>query len=482
MAGRPRNAAGLTAQGRGGSERGRGAWFARHRAGKGMELARTLLLLLGVLWLAVGILPPVSPGRLAAAAGRLTATATASASANPTAPASVAATATPADAGSSKTLPTGTPTQPLPQSSEALLGLSPWSRPASYPLALRPRSGLYVPSADWIGRLVLPGPAELADPAAPRGDWVWIELEQAPEARQELIGRRLRLRWAEDPALQRLVAAVTTEIRFGENARLAASQGNVVPQRLNGRAAVGPLQSLAGARPADDVIVRLEGLTLVPPESGSRALGATGAVAGLVGSGQAGSGQAGPEQAGPPLTGSGDAASPELRIARPPVQVSGRWQGLVRFEKPLAPGAEGELWRVRHFNRASGGFDGAEETIRVPQLPRNRYGRWMFDPSGLAASPLNREGWLIQGAPAADGLFTVQAIEPRLLLTPLPQRRIEGTTAGLAFLQRGSWSAPQLQRGTLHSTALVPDGVRPPPLQIGERALLMHLFGGIGGA
>ncbi|MFM9103008.1 MAG: type II CAAX prenyl endopeptidase Rce1 family protein, partial [Cyanobium sp.] len=33
-----------------------------------------------------------------------------------------------------------------------------------------------------------------------------------------------------------------------------------------------------------------------------------------------------------------------------------------------------------------------------------------------------------------------------------------------------------------HSTALVPDGVRPPPLQIGERALRMHLFGGIGGS
>ena len=431
------------------------------------------MLLLGALWLAAGILPPVPPGRMAAAA---TATATDTSA-----------------AASAALLHTGTPTQPLPQSSEALIGRSPWSRPTSYPLALRPRSGLYVPSADWIGRLVLPGPAELADHAAPRGDWVWIELEQAPEGRQGLIGRRLRLRWAEDPALQRLVAAVTTDIRFGENARLAASQGNVVPQRLNGRAAVGPLQSLAGARPADDVIVRLEGLTLVPPGGGSSAQDATAAMAGQAGS--------------------GDAGSPQLRISRPPVQIRGRWQGLVRFEAPLEPvsarvagsaggaggherpealhaghaaiaaaGAEADLWRVRHFNRASGGFDGALETIRLPRLPRNRYGRRMFDPSGMATSPLNSQGWLIQGAPAADGLFTVQAIEPRLLLTPRPQRRIDGTDAALAFLQRGSWSPPQLQRGTLHSTALVPDGVRPPPLQPGDRALLMHLFGGIGGA
>ncbi|MEB3199177.1 MAG: hypothetical protein VKK62_01460, partial [Synechococcaceae cyanobacterium] len=481
MAGRRRICAAASHGGLGGRDPGRAGRLAPPRARWGEALARSLLLLLGALWLAVGILPLLPPGPVAVAASRPTATATASATPTdasiPTAPASAAATASDSATAGSGALLTGTPERPLPQSSEALIGRSPWSRPASYPLALRPRSGLYVPSADWIGRLILPGPDDLADPAAPRGDWVWIELEQAPEELQGLIGRRLRLRWAEDPALQRLVAAVSTTIRFGENARLAASQGNVVPQRLNGRVAVGPLQSLAGARPADDVIVRLEGLRLAPPERGTRARGAIEAVAG-----QARSGQAGPEQAGLGQAESGDAGNPELRIARPPVQVSGRWQGLVRFEEPLEPGAEGDLWRVRHFNRASGGFDGAEETIRVPNLPRNRYGRRMFDPSGLAASPLNREGWLIQGAPAADGLFTLQAIEPRLLLTPLPQRRIEGTRAGLAFLQRGSWSPPQLQRGTLHSTALVPDGVRPPPLQIGERALLMHLFGGIGGA
>lgn len=327
----------------------------------------------------------------------------------------------------------GTPSQPLPVSSEALALQSPWSRPASYPLSLRPRTDLYRPSAEWIGRLILPAAAELVDPQAPRQDWVWIELEQAPAEAQAWIGRRLRLLWAEDPALQRLVRAVTTDIRFGEQARLAASQANVVPSRLNGRTQVGPLQSLAGARPADDVTVLLEGVQQL-----------------------------------------GD----QLRIARPPVQISGRWQALVRFEGH----AKDELWSVRHFNRQSGRFDGPIETIRLPLLPPDRFGRRMFDPRGLERSEANRQGWWIQGAPAADGVFTVQALEPRALLSPEPDQRIQGTDASLSKLLRGSWSPPQLIRGTLHSSALLPDGSAPLQWQPGDRALLMHLFGGIGGA
>lgn len=91
----------------------------------------------------------------------------------------------------------GTPTRPLPESSEALASRSPWSRPESYPLAQQPRADLYQPSATWIGRLILPTPEDLAAPQAPREDWVWIEIERAPAEREALIGQRLRLRWAD---------------------------------------------------------------------------------------------------------------------------------------------------------------------------------------------------------------------------------------------------------------------------------------------
>ena len=326
----------------------------------------------------------------------------------------------------------GTPTHPLPESSEALARRSIWSRPESYPLALRPRAERYRPSAEWIGRLALPTAEEVADPRAPGDDWVWIVVEQAPAARQGLIGKRLRLRWADRPHLKALVAAVTTDIHFGEAAKRAAAAANVVPSRLNGRR-VGPLQTLAGARPSDDLTVLLEGVAV---------------------------------------------GEEELRVSHPPVQITGRWQGLVR----VTGRARGDgLVRVRHFAASSGRFDGEEETIRLPALPPDRYGRRLIDPAGLGASPLNAEGWLIQGAPAADGVFTVQAILPYGYLRLKPERVVRGTDPALAAMRHDNWSQGQLQRGTLHSTALIPGGKSSPRWALGERALLMHLFGGIGG-
>jgi predicted Abi (CAAX) family protease len=341
-----------------------------------------------------------------------------------------------AEAGTARSPAVGTPTHPLASSSEALAARSSWSRPQSYPLTLRPPADLYRPSAEWIGRLILPAPAETGPPDAPGGDWVWIEIEQAPAARQALIGQRLPLQWAERPELRRLVETVTTTIRLGEEARQAAAEANVVPSRLDGRR-VGPLQSLAGARPRDDVTVALEDVEL----AGEAPAGAV------------------------------------LRIASPPLQITGRWQTLVT----LVGRADGEdLWRVRHRNPLTARFDGREETIRIPALPPDRFGRRLIDPAGLLASPLNGSGWLIQGAPATDGVFTAQALLPYRLLEIRPGERVRGTDPALAYVRHDSWRSP-LQRGALRSTALVPDGETPPPWSLGERALLMHLFGGIGG-
>ncbi|MEB3169297.1 MAG: hypothetical protein VKK97_11290 [Synechococcaceae cyanobacterium] len=330
----------------------------------------------------------------------------------------------------------GTPTQPLPQSSEVLASRSIWSLPESYPLEQKPRADLYRPTAEWIGRLILPTPQDTAAPEAPQQDWVWIELEQAPVGLQSLIGQRLRLQWADRPELNRLVQAVTTTIHLGKEARQAMAEGNEVPTRLDGRQ-VGPLQSLAGARRRDDMTVALEEVS---------------------------------------LEGAGLEAE-TLRIARPPVQITGRWQGLVSVVGPAA--GEG-LWQVRHFSKESGGFDGERETIRIPALPPDRYGRRLLDPAGLATSPVNAHGWLIQGAPASDGVFTVQSLLPYALLELTPDRVVRGTDPALADVRHDSWRAP-LRRGSLQSTALIPDGITPPAWELGDRALLMHLFGGIGG-
>lgn len=61
---------------------------------------------------------------------------------------------------------------------------------------------------------------------------------------------------------------------------------------------------------------------------------------------------------------------------------------------------------MRHYNPTTGRFAGVDETIRIPVLPPDRFGMRMIDPTGLLSCSLNGRSWLIQGAPAADGVFT----------------------------------------------------------------------------
>jgi predicted Abi (CAAX) family protease len=117
-------------------------------------------------------------------------------------------------------------------SSYSLVQRAPFNRPDFYPLDRRPDPALYRPHADWIGRLILPEPA---DAAASGEDWVWLEVEQAPAAAAHLVGRRLPLAWSDQPRLRALVGLLTTDIHLGAEARSLAAQGNVVPWRLDGR-------------------------------------------------------------------------------------------------------------------------------------------------------------------------------------------------------------------------------------------------------
>ena len=120
----------------------------------------------------------------------------------------------------------------------------------TYPLTLLPSAPSYRPLGDWLGRLILPS---AADYAADPGDWAWMEVWHAPEA--SLLGQTVKVTWRESPTLERYVAEVTRDVQFTEKAEKFGAGGNIVPTRLNGRQAVGPLQSLAGARPQDDVTV-----------------------------------------------------------------------------------------------------------------------------------------------------------------------------------------------------------------------------------
>jgi predicted Abi (CAAX) family protease len=235
--------------------------------------------------------------------------------------------------------------------------------------------------------------------------------------------------------LQRLVALVTTDIHFTPAARRAIAAGNVLPERLDGRRRVGPLQSLAGARPHDDVIVRLEGAVEVGRRGG---------------------------------------ATPELRVDHPPIQTTGRYEGLVQVLGP-DPAAGADRFRVRHWSRSSRRFDGPIGSVRIPRQPRDASGRHISTPDGLAESPANAEGWYVQGAPDAQGIFTVQSLEPRALMRPQAERLLRADQ-GEHWIRHGNWADTERQKGRMSTVA-----VAPRPWRIGDRALLLHAFGGIGG-
>jgi predicted Abi (CAAX) family protease len=323
---------------------------------------------------------------------------------------------------------------PPPTTSYDLAWQAPFNRPEHYPLERRPDPAVYRPHGDWFGRLILPTAAEMAEAD---GDWVWLEVEQAPAGRADLIGRRLRLGWQDDARLRALVGKVRTPVRLGAEARLAAQQGNVVPTRLDGRDAVGPLQTLAGAHPHDDITVALEAVQLEQRDG-----------------------------------------EPVLRIGRPPLQSTGRWVALVRLlsRDPADP----ERFRVQHYDRRQGGFSGVIETVRLPRQPPDRDGRRFFEPEGLLETPAGSEGWYLYGAPDGAGTFTAQALEPRLLTSLASDRLLRGTAAGLNHISRVNWSDGQTRRGRFSRVGLVPDGAGT-PWQPGDRSLVIHSFGGIGG-
>jgi predicted Abi (CAAX) family protease len=287
-----------------------------------------------------------------------------------------------------------------------------------------------------MGRLILPKREERDDA---RG--VGFEVHHASDDHRSLIGTTVKLRWADDENVQRRVRAVTRDVFFSADADYSLRHsGWIEPVRLNHWQLVGPLESLAGSRPTDDVIVALIGPVDVTGESGGTV----------------------------------------LRIAREPAQISGRYYGLIRFIEPTGAGR----YRVAHFNRATRMFDGPEEIVSVPPAVADTEKR---PPSSLRAielSPLNPEGWYVYGAPDAHGVFVVQSLGPRALLRAQPNESVAGRDAAWHCVRRQAWADIAARKGTTLSTFLSGGDRGAPPGSVwreGDSALVIHTYGGIGG-
>lgn len=337
-----------------------------------------------------------------------------------------------------------------------------FNRPTFYPIPQSLPASLYHPIAPWMGRLILP---QLADRSHVQG--ALFEVYHADAQHQHLIGKIVNLRWSRDPRIQKLVAAVKQDIHFSAEASYTSKYGGLVhPDRLNHWLQVDPLESLAGAHPEDDIVVMLhEPVEVSEGDGGDRG-----------------------DRGDLLLSSLPSSPSPSLYIASQPVQITGRFYALVQFIQPIAGGVD--EFQVVHFNPVSRQFDGAIAIVRLPEVVVSEaYGSSPSTTRDLEKSPLNEMGWYIYGAKDARGQFVVQSLAPRSLLRLQPDEVIFGRRAAYDYIRKRAWADAIAQKGKISSvlctcrsngsSAAIQAAID--EWQEGDRALLIHVYGGIGG-
>lgn len=301
------------------------------------------------------------------------------------------------------------------------------SGPASTMEAARPEADskkFWKPAAEWAGRLVLPSEDERKDGG------VYFEVRQAPRQFPQLQGKKVWLEFQKADWVDR----VTTDVDFSKRAEASEVKGNVHPERLDGWKNVSPMESLAGARQTDNMIVALKSPRWVDGK---------------------------------------------LTVEREPVQISGTQKALVTFEKKI----DAHTWQVRHYNPESKAFDGPSETVSTS-------GR--DDLAPMKDRRLNNKGWYLYGDANAKGQMTVAALEPRELFQVSADQMIRGKDSSVDYLRNENWRLEEQSKGQMTRTLLKPKaaGEKSPVLKnateeafkLGDRTLLLHLFGGAVGA
>ncbi|HEY9665823.1 MAG TPA: hypothetical protein V6C91_03415 [Coleofasciculaceae cyanobacterium] len=315
----------------------------------------------------------------------------------------------------------------------------PFNQPKHYSLNQSISSRLYQPIGTWTGRLILPTQEQRETVKG-----VLFEVHQADSEHKNLVGKIVTLRWSNDPDVQGYVQTVTKDVRFSQQTQASKNQGNLHPDRLNNWRHVDPLESLAGARPDNNVTVMLRGSVDVEEKDSTR---------------------------------------PTLIVTQEPIQITGRFYGLVTILSRKTKGSDKFL--VRHFNPTSKQFDGSQEIIQIPQVPADQQGVFRSTNKGIETSPFNSTGWYIYGTKDADGIFVVQAIAPRALFRLQPDEVRLGKKATISYINKRYWKNTEAQKGTAKTILLAPSTKQTDEAisrwREGDRAIVLHTFGGIGG-
>jgi len=344
-------------------------------------------------------------------------------------------------------------------SSYALYQEAEFNRPDYYPAGQAVNTP-FSPVGDWIGRLILPDRGQ-----RPVIQGVLFEVHHAPSEHADLVGKIVPLQWQLTPQVESYLRYVKTDMYFSPQAEISERQGNIHPTRLDYWQQVGPLESIAGAHPFDDIEVVLQSPVEVVEEPVNEPL----------------------KVHNSSISGGSTSTDTDkvLRIQREPILITGRYYGLVTF---LSPSSTQHIahYRVRHFNAQSGTFDGQDSTVVMPEVRPDRTGVLPFSNAEIDQSPLNGQGWYIFGAHNYAGQFVVRAIAPRRLWQLQPEQVITGRKAAQQYLHQRYWLNTGANKGRVNSVLVLPqvpvsETEAVPAWKEGDRYLLLHTFGGITG-
>ena len=315
-------------------------------------------------------------------------------------------------------------------------------------------SNLYKPVATWTGRLILPTISQRNNKG------VLFEVHNTDAQHKNLQGQVVNLHWSDRQTVAAYRQASALDISFTAKTLESVKSGNIHPDRLNGWSRVDALESLAGGRPKDDLIVKIspveirENTTLVIDSEPVQIVGSHYALIQIVSR----------DQSNVLL----DSKSNSKPNSKPDVIPDGK------LNSPQE--SKTNRFLVRHFNSVSKQFDGLPESILIPQVVGDRDGVLRSTNQELEKSPLNTTGWYIYGVKNAQGLFVVQALEPRSVLQVTPQMT-KTTASEKANSLEQLWQ--NLQKGMATSVLLANQAAA--DWKVGDRAIVMHIFGGIGG-
>jgi predicted Abi (CAAX) family protease len=169
-----------------------------------------------------------------------------------------------------------------------------------------------------------------------------------------------------------------------------------------------------------------------------------------------------------------------LEVQAEPLQTTGLALALVRFIAPLGQ----EKWQVRPYCKQRRRFEGEPFVVRLPTPVALVTGQLPATAEGIERSRPNDDGWYVSGVPDGEGAFVVQSLVPRSMIRFAPERILPAPREGWRYAKREAWQ--QLQAGSTSSVLISGRRAKPAELlaewQAGDRVLVLHVFGGIGGA